>query len=98
MRFGGLGRRRNFVRRRRHGELPSALCVIALCPIGVLVPYGVFAPWLTDNGLNLRPSSPSSGPPDHIRSDNGAEFAAHAVRGELGRTGVKTLYIEPGSP
>ena len=32
------------------------------------------------------------------RPDNGSEFTAHAVRGWLGRIGVKTLYIEPGSP
>jgi putative transposase len=38
------------------------------------------------------------GPPTHIRSDNGAEFTANAVRDWLGRIGVKTLYIEPGSP
>ena len=38
------------------------------------------------------------GPPDHIRSDNGAEFTAKAVREWLARVGVKTLYIEPGSP
>jgi len=38
------------------------------------------------------------GPPDHIRSDNGPEFVATAVRGWLARLGVKTLYIEPGSP
>ncbi len=38
------------------------------------------------------------GPPDHIRSDNGSEFTAHAVRGWLSRVGVKTLFIEPGSP
>tara|TARA_R110001606_G_scaffold11670_3_gene50491 strand:- start:18107 stop:18979 length:873 start_codon:yes stop_codon:yes gene_type:complete len=38
------------------------------------------------------------GPPEHIRSDNGAEFTANAVREWLGRIGVKTLYIEPGSP
>jgi transposase InsO family protein len=38
------------------------------------------------------------GPPEHIRSDNGPEFVAKAVRGWLGRIGVKTLYIEPGSP
>ncbi|WP_246658537.1 IS3 family transposase, partial [Mesorhizobium sp. GR13] len=37
-------------------------------------------------------------PPAHIRSDNGAEFTATAVRDWLGRIGVKTLYIEPGSP
>ncbi len=38
------------------------------------------------------------GVPGHIRSDNGAEFTAKAVRSWLGRVGVKTLYIEPGSP
>ncbi len=38
------------------------------------------------------------GPPDHIRCDNGSEFTAAAVREWLSRIGVKTLYIEPGSP
>ena len=38
------------------------------------------------------------GVPDHIRSDNGSEFTAKAVREWLGRVGVKTLFIEPGSP
>ncbi len=38
------------------------------------------------------------GPPDHIRSDNGAEFTAKAVQEWLPKVGVKTLYIEPGSP
>jgi putative transposase len=38
------------------------------------------------------------GVPGHIRSDNGPEFTAKAVREWLGRTGVKTLFIEPGSP
>lgn len=38
------------------------------------------------------------GVPDYIRSDNGAEFTAHAVRDWLVRAGVRTLYIEPGSP
>jgi len=38
------------------------------------------------------------GPPEHIRSDNGPEFTAKAVRRWLGRIGVKTLFIEPGSP
>jgi putative transposase len=38
------------------------------------------------------------GPPEHIRSDNGPEFAALAVRCWLGQVGVKTLFIEPGSP
>ncbi len=38
------------------------------------------------------------GSPEHIRSDNGPEFVANAVREWLGRLGVTTLYIEPGSP
>jgi len=38
------------------------------------------------------------GIPTHIRSDNGPEFCAKAVRGWLGRLGVGTLFIEPGSP
>jgi putative transposase len=38
------------------------------------------------------------GPPEHIRSDNGPEFAARALRDWLGKVGVKTLFIEPGSP
>ena len=37
-------------------------------------------------------------PPDYIRSDNGPEFTAKAVQEWLRRVGVKTLYIEPGSP
>jgi transposase InsO family protein len=36
--------------------------------------------------------------PEHIRSDNGPEFTANAVRRWLNRLGVKTLYIERGSP
>jgi transposase InsO family protein len=36
--------------------------------------------------------------PEHIRSDNGPEFTARAVRRWLERVGVKTLFIEPGSP
>ena len=38
------------------------------------------------------------GIPEHIRSDNGSEFTAKAVRTWLNRLGVRTLYIEPGSP
>ena len=38
------------------------------------------------------------GVPDHIRSDNGPEFTARAVREWLGRVGARTLSIEPGSP
>ena len=38
------------------------------------------------------------GVPDHIRSDNGPEFTATAVRDWLRRVGSRTLFIEPGSP
>ncbi len=38
------------------------------------------------------------GLPEHIRSDNGAEFTAKAIREWLQRLGVQTLFIEPGSP
>jgi putative transposase len=38
------------------------------------------------------------GVPAHIRSDNGAEFTAKKVKDWLHTIGVKTLYIEPGSP
>jgi putative transposase len=38
------------------------------------------------------------GVPEHIRSDNGAEFTATAVREWLAAAQVRTLFIEPGSP
>ncbi len=38
------------------------------------------------------------GLPVYIRSDNGPEFTAHAVRDWLPKVGVTTLFIEPGSP
>ena len=38
------------------------------------------------------------GTPQYIRSDNGTEFTAKAVRGWLERLEEGTLFIEPGSP
>ena len=38
------------------------------------------------------------GTPQYIRSDNGSEFTAKAVRKWLKAVDVRTLYIEPGSP
>jgi len=38
------------------------------------------------------------GVPKHIRSDNGPEFMAKAIRKWLMAMGVQTLFIEPGSP
>ena len=40
----------------------------------------------------------AKGVPEHIRSDNGPEFTARAVREWLTSVGADTLYIEPGSP
>ncbi|WP_138933259.1 IS3 family transposase [Roseovarius arcticus] len=38
------------------------------------------------------------GPPEYIRSDNGAEFIAKKVRAWIGAVGAKTAFIAPGSP
>ncbi len=38
------------------------------------------------------------GGPEHIRSDNGPEFVAKAVREWIAAVGARTAYIEPGSP
>jgi putative transposase len=38
------------------------------------------------------------GVPEHIRSDNGPELSAKAIRTWLNQIGVKTLFIERGSP
>lgn len=46
----------------------------------------------------LAPIIAKRGAPGHLRSDNGPEFIALALRGFLQRSGIKTAYIEPGSP
>lgn len=38
------------------------------------------------------------GKPDYLRSDNGPEFIARALRGWVANVGTQTAYIEPGSP
>ena len=38
------------------------------------------------------------GVPKHIRSDNGPEFIANALKKHLAASGVGALYVEPGSP
>ena len=38
------------------------------------------------------------GAPAYLRSDNGSEFIAKAVKEWLAKQGCRTLYIEPGSP
>ncbi len=56
---------------------------------------GQLRPW---RRCILAKLSARHGPPDYIRSDNGSEFTAIAVREWLPRVGVKTLFIEPSSP
>ena len=46
----------------------------------------------------LRQATARSGVPAHLRSDNGPEFIAKAMRSALADLGVATLYVEPGSP
>ncbi|NJN17039.1 MAG: IS3 family transposase [Oscillochloris sp.] len=38
------------------------------------------------------------GPPEHLRSDNGPEFVATALKRWLAECGVQTEYIDPGKP
>jgi putative transposase len=38
------------------------------------------------------------GAPTHIRSDNGSEFIAQAIRAWMKAAGLETLYIAPGAP
>lgn len=40
----------------------------------------------------------TEGIPGYIRSDNGSEFTASTLRNWIENIGVKTAYIEPGSP
>jgi putative transposase len=46
----------------------------------------------------LRAAVGERGWPAHVRSDNGPEFIAAAIREWLGQSGVRTLYIAPGAP
>ena len=48
---------------------------------------------ILDEAVTARGSAP-----EFIRSDNGPEFVALAVREWIARRGFKTLYIKPGSP
>jgi len=63
--------------------------------LAILVERHISSQDVTDQLFNL---FIFRGMPEHIRSDNGPEFTAKAIRGWLSRLGVKTLFIEPGSP
>lgn len=40
----------------------------------------------------------SYGQPEHLRSDNGPEFIAYAIKDWLADLNIRTIYITPGSP
>ena len=84
--------------RTEHGDALRMLCVLdeytRMChEIRVERSFGADKVIDTLNWLFL-----TRGVPGHIRSDNGPEFAANAVRKWLERTDCKTIFIEPGSP
>jgi putative transposase len=95
-----LGQHRSTQRKIPHGRpdedmLTRAIIALA-CEYGR---YGYLRVWglLAMQGC-LTDLFTKHGPPDHIRSDNGPEFVATAVREWLAKVGVNTLYITPGSP
>jgi transposase InsO family protein len=49
-------------------------------------------------GVVLAAAVRERGAPVHIRSDNGPEFIAKAIRAWMAGAGLETLYIEPGAP
>jgi len=69
--------------------------VSSLISLAILVERSITSQDVIDQLFNL---FVFRGIPGHIRSDNGSEFTAQAIRRWLNRLGVKTLFIEPGSP
>jgi len=49
-------------------------------------------------GVVLAAAVRERGAPAHIRSDNGPEFIAKAIRAWMAGAGLETLYIAPGAP
>ena len=63
--------------------------------LALLVDRGITSQDVIDQLFNL---FVLRGIPENIRSDNGTEFTAREIRNWLNHLGVKTLFIEPGSP
>ena len=59
---------------------------------------GKEAHYFTGCHRSVIPTNYLKGHTGHVRSDNRPKFTAKAVRRWLSRLGVKTLFIEPGSP
>ena len=54
-------------------------------------------PWAIERNAR-NPAIAQHGAPEYVRSDNGSEFIARIVQRWLKENGIKTIYIEPGSP
>lgn len=89
----------DFVSARTHDGLPLRLLVILDEFTRECLSIDVARRLTSDDVLErLAWLMATRGVPAHIRSDNGSEFTATVVREWLGKVGVRTLYIEPGSP
>jgi putative transposase len=89
----------DFVSARTHDGLPLRLLVIVDELTRECLSIDVERRLSSDDVLErLAWLMATRGVPKHIRSDNGAGLTAGLVRDWLGKVGVRTLYIEPGSP
>jgi transposase InsO family protein len=52
----------------------------------------------TDAIAVLQAAIDQYGVPEHIRSDNGSEFIARAIRTWMSKKQIQTIYITPGAP
>jgi len=76
-------------------KMPTVLDEFTRECLGILVPRSITASGVTGflDVLVLQ-----RGAPEHVRSDNGPEFIAEAVKEWAQAQGIRTNYIEPGSP
>jgi transposase InsO family protein len=89
----------DFVSARTHDGLPLRLLVIVDEFTRECLSTDVARSLSSDDVLErLSWLMATRGVPQHLRSDNGPEMTAKAVRDWLAQVGVTTLYIEPGSP
>ena len=73
----------------------SAVYRLRAMPTPLVQPGSSHRIWTSSGGAG---HFVARGPPTSLRSDNGPEFTATAVRDWLHRVGVTTLFIAPGSP
>jgi transposase InsO family protein len=84
----------DFVSARTHDGLPLRLLVVVEEWTRECLSIDVARQLGSDDVLErLSWLMATRGVPDHVRSDNGSEFTAKAVRAWLGKVGVKTLSI-----